>query len=581
MRLPVRFATLVAVSVLGGGVLAASRPQPLVPGMPTPDTGPRSFAGAADEGYPIENETLITRCSRCHEPDDQGRMTRISYERKTPEGWQTSIRRMMALNNVSIEPDEAREIVRYLSNRQGLAPEELEPGRFEVERRMIKHRYEADAGVEETCIQCHSMGRVITQRRTRDEWDLLMATHRGLYPLVDFQAFRTGGRTPDSDEDPRQPMDLAVDHLAEAFPLETPEWSAWSATMRPPRIAGTWLLEGHEPGKGPVFGSVEISAGATPDEFTTRASLTYVEGGLTMSRTGTAIVYTGYQWRGRSNAGEADELREVMTVERGWRKMTGRWYQGAYEEFGPDVTLTRVGSEPVIAGVYPRALGVGAGPTQIRVHGANLPSDVATAAFDFGPGVVVLSATASSSNLFTLRLTVDADAALGARDLYVDGVSLTEAIVVHDGVDRLDVTPEAGMARIGGANFPKGYQPFDAIGWNDGPDGEPDTADDLELGRVSVAWSVEEYTATYEDDDVSFIGQLGQDGVFVPAVDGPNPDRPGSRNNIGDVWVVATYTGPGADPDDPIQARSNLIVTVPLYMKFDPFDGIAPGRLVP
>ena len=61
---------------------------------------------------------------------------------------------------------------------------------------------------------------------------------------------------------------------------------------------------------------------------------------------------------------------------------------------------------------------------------------------------------------------------------------------------------------------------------------------------------------------------LDQRGVFTPAVDGPNPDRAGSRNNIGDVYVVATYQPPaGARP---IKARSLLIVTVPLYMRWEP-----------
>ena len=551
-----------------------ARALPPVPGMPSAPAALNS-AQADDEGYPIDHEIIIRRCQRCHERDDEGRMTRISYERKTPEGWQTSVRRMMALNDVSLGPDEAREVVRYLSNRQGLAPEELEPGRFEVERRLIEHVYEADRDVENTCIQCHSMGRVITQRRTREEWELLMATHRGLYPLVDFQGFQRGGDGP-------QPVDEAIDHLSEAFPLETPEWSAWAASMRTPRLAGTWALAGFEPGKGRIFGTVEISAGDAPDEFRSRASYTYAESGQEVNRSGQSIVYTGYQWRGRSNPGGADELREVMTVDRGWREMTGRWFTGAYDEFGPDVTLTRA-SGPVLSGVHPRAIRTGASSTELRVHGINLPANPDATDFDFGPGVRVESAMGGDGSQVTLRLSVDEDAAVGGRDLFVRGMSLAGAIQVHDGVDRLEVTPRAGMARIGGANFPKGYQPYDAIGWDDGPDGEPNTEDDLRLGRVPVSWSMEEYTATFDDDDIQYVGALGSDGIFTPAIDGPNSSREGSRNNIGDVWVVATYAGSGADPADAgsLRARAHLIVTVPLYLKFDPWQGVPTGRLVP
>ena len=586
-RRPLGLSLPAAGLAIGVAVLVAARAAPPIPGTagtagtPAADPAPWSHStDAADEheGYPIESELIVVRCQRCHERDDQGRMSRISYERKTPEGWQTSVRRMVALNDVSLDPDEAREVVRYLANRQGLAPEELEPGRFEVERRLIDHVYEADRDVENTCIQCHSMGRVITQRRTREEWELLMATHRGLYPLVDFQAFQSGGDGP-------QPVDEAIDHLSEAFPLETPEWSAWSASMRSPRIAGTWALSGFEPGRGRIFGTVEIEPGDGPDEFRSIASYTYAESGDRVRRSGQSIVYTGYQWRGRSNPGGADELREVMTVGRGWQQITGRWFTGAYDEFGPDVKLTRVSGGPVVSGVYPPALRTGTEGAEVRVHGVNLPMNPSAADFDFGPGVRVESVAGGDASRITLRASVDADAPVGGRDLFVGGASLTGALQVHDGIDRIEVSPGWGMARIGGAAFPKGYQPFDAIGWDDGPDGEPDTEDDVRLGRVPATWSMEEYTATFDDDDIDFVGALGPDGVFIPAIDGPNENRTGSRNNVGDVWVVATYTGTEADAEmvarRPLRARGHLVVTVPLYLKFDPWQGVPTGRLIP
>ena len=56
--------------------------------------------------------------------------------------------------------------------------------------------------------------------------------------------------------------------------------------------------------------------------------------------------------------------------------------------------------------------------------------------------------------------------------------------------------------------------------------------------------------------------------VFTPNLDGPNPQRKGERNNMGDVWIVASYTPPGASAA--LKGRSHLLVTAPLYMKFDP-----------
>jgi len=315
-----RFSILLAGTAILGVLLA------WIPGQGTVDATP-----VPADGFAIESQKVIDRCSRCHALDDEGRMTRISYLRKTPEGWQTSIRRMVALHGARLNQADAREIVRYLSDEQGLAPEELRPALFEVERRTIDHDYRGDSDVEFTCIQCHSMGRVMTQRRTREEWALLLTTHRALYPLVDFQAFRRAGPPPE-EGDPRHPMDRAIDHLSEVFPLETPEWAAWKATKRSPRLAGRWALSGFEPGKGRIFGTVSIApVTGDADAFTTSTSYVYAETGERVERSGDAMIYTGYQWRGRSNAGMPDELREVMFVEREQREMSGRWFSGDYE----------------------------------------------------------------------------------------------------------------------------------------------------------------------------------------------------------------------------------------------------------
>ena len=106
------------------------------------------------------------------------------------------------------------------------------------------------------------------------------------------------------------------------------------------------------------------------------------------------------------------------------------------------------------------------------------------------------------------------------------------------------------------------------LAYNNGADKKPNTPDDLKLDAVTAAWSVEEYKATFDDEDIKFVGAIdAASGLFTPNVDGPNPERKGERNNIGDVWVVASYTPPGAAP---LRARSHLLVAPPLYIKFDP-----------
>ena len=538
-----------------------------------------SGSDGEDVGIAIHNQAVIENCSACHTRDDAGRMTRLSYMRKTPEGWQSSLRRMIALSNVTVDPAAAREIVRYLSNNHGLAPEELRSGMFEVERRMIDYDYEADDDTEATCIKCHSMGRVITQRRTEEEWGLLMAMHRGYYPVVERQAFLYNGPPPGSSrapEDTRHPMDKAVAHLSEVFPLETPGWTEWAATMQPARLAGTWTLSGTQIGYGRLFGQTVIEAvPGTDDEFTTTTTITYARTGRTVTRQGSTTLYTGYQWRGRSTLDDGqDPLREVLFVERDWREISGRWFAGDYDEFGLDVRYERVGSDPMVVGMEPRALKIGIGGQEVTIFGANLPAGLAPDAVDFGPGITVRQVLSSDGGSARVRADVDADASVGPRDIFVAGSRLPEAGFVYDEIHSIRVGPEWGMARVGGERMPKGYMQFEARAYHDGPDGKTATDDDVDLGVVDATWSIEEYAATFVDDDIDFVGDIDQNGLFTPAADGPNPERSGNRNNIGDVWVVASYQPEGGEPTRPLRARSHLIVTVPLYMRWDPWGDI-------
>ena len=526
-----------------------------------------------DSGLPVTSEVVRRACSPCHTTDSKQRMSRISWRRTTPEGWELTIKRMVELNGVKLNPDDAREVLRYLSTNQGLAPEEALPASFEAEKRMIDYKYAASKDTEETCSKCHSMGRVISQRRSKGEWDLLINMHRGYYPLSDFQAFRRlgppqtqpgpDGRPPDN----RHPMEKAIPQLAEAFPLRTPEWSAWSANMRTPRLAGRWAFAGYQPGLGSFYGETIIRAGEKDGEFQTETRYVRAKTGEAVSRQGRSYVYTGFQWRGRSRAAsnEKDVFREVMFLDRGERELSGRWFTGAYDETGMDVTLTRLGSDPVVLGVDRHAIQTG-GAREVKVYGSNFPANLSASSVDFGPGVTVKRIVSSSATEARVEVEVAQNASPGVRDVLIGGASAAGAIAIFDKIDAIKVTPSSGMARVGGANFPKGYQQFEAVAFHNGPDEKPDTKDDINLGAVDVAWSVEEYTATYNDDDKQFVGTLDDSGLFTPNLDGPNPKRRNNADNVGDVWVVATYKTPDGKT---LRARALLIVTVPIYMRFD------------
>lgn len=568
-----RIRALLVTTILFVGALTVA----IAAQAPKPTAAP---AAKPEEGIPITDATVQKACGSCHRPDDKGQMSRISFQRNTPEGWQSQIQRMAALNGLRIEPETARHVVKYLSNNLGLAPEEAKPALWEAERRLIDFKYTASADAENACNKCHSLGRVISQRRTKTEWDLLIAMHRGWYPLVDNQAFRRSGPpTPDpaatTPPDNRHPVEKALAHLSRTFPLQTPEWTAWSANMRPARLEGTWALSGWELGKGAIYGRVTVTADpVNPDEFTTNATYRVARSGETITRTGRAIVYTGFQWRGRSSTPAPDSsFREVMTVDRDWRTMEGRWFTGGYDEIGIDVKLERVQSEPRVLGTDRTALKKGAAAQELKIYGINLPATLRAADVDLGPGVTISRVVSSTADLATVVVDVAAAATPGARDLFVMGSSRAKALAIYDKLDAIKVKPDWAMARVGGDTFPKMFAQFEAWGYSNGADGKPDSPDDIDLGLIDASWSMEEYAATYDDDDIKFVGTLNEStGRFTPNVDGPNPKRSGERNNIGDVWVVAKVNGDAAEgkPAPVIRARAHLLVTVPLYMIFDP-----------
>jgi quinohemoprotein amine dehydrogenase len=559
----------------------------LMSAMPSASQAPQPTSAPTakpEEGIPITDATVQKACGSCHRPDDKGQMSRISFQRNTPEGWQTIIQRMASLNGLNIDPATARQVVKYLSTNLGLAPEEAKPVAWEAERRLIDFKYSANADAESTCNKCHSLGRVISRRSTKTEWDLLIAMHRGWYPLVDNQAFRRGGPPPPNTSsdgrppDNRHPFEKAVDHLAKTFPLKTPEWTAWSATMRPARLDGTWALTGWELGRGAIYGRVTITASpSSPEEFTTSATYRVARTGETITRTGRAIVYTGYQWRGSTSTQAADSsLREVMMVDRNWRMMEGRWFAGGYDEIGIDVKLERVGNETRVFGTDRTALRQGASAQELKIYGTNLAASLRTSDIDLGPGITVSRVVSATPDLATVSVDVATSAAPGARDLFVAGASSPKALAVYDKIDTIKVKPDWAMARVGGNSFPKMLAQFEAWGYSNGADGKPDSPDDIELGLVDAAWSMEEYAATYNDDDIKFVGTLNEaTGRFTPNIEGPNPARSGQRNNVGDVWVVAKVLGDavGGKPASTLRARAHLLVSVPLYMRFDPTAG--------
>ena len=183
-------------------------------------------------------------------------MTRISYERTTPEGWQQVIKRMIRLNGLTVTPEEARQIVKYLSNNHGLAPEEAKPAFYEAERRVIDEKL-PDESLRATCIICHSLGRVLRSGDRREEWELLGNLHVGMFPVVTFQGFcfSRSRQGMSADPDQRHPLDKSIDYLAKNYPLTTPNGAQRAnASAKTP---GTLACERESIGRDQIYGEID------------------------------------------------------------------------------------------------------------------------------------------------------------------------------------------------------------------------------------------------------------------------------------------------------------------------------------
>jgi quinohemoprotein amine dehydrogenase len=374
-------------------------------------------------------------------------------------------------------------------------------------------------------------------------------------------------------------VDETVDFLGKSYPLQTPEWAAWRARMRAPKIAGRWLVSAYIQGRGRYYGEMVLEPGSADDEFVSKVNLKSIRGGPALSHTGTGLVYAGYSWRGRTKAAGmpagtapddlSHEIRQVMWIAPDQLSAEGRWFWGAYDEFGFDVKMERAGDSPILITTDRTSLKTDTQATPVKILGDRLPADIAAADLDFGAGVTVKRIASHSATEIVAEVDVAKDAVAGKRDVVFRRSVLPAAIAVYDRIDYIKVTPQSSLARLGSQTHPKGYQQFEAIAFQRGADGKNYTADDVELGPIEVTWKVEEFYAVYGDDDKDFVGTLNDSGFFTPASDGPNPKRKFSRNNYGDIWVVATSKNEKDKDGNPLVGKSYLVVTVPLYIRWD------------
>jgi len=480
---------------------------------------------------------LEENCGGCHAADDNGALSRIEGQRKTPEGWLMTIVRMRLFHGMEIEPEVQSELVHYLSDTQGLAPSEAEDFRYILERQpAVVEAPEAPLG--EMCARCHSAARVGLQRRTQEEWDLHIDFHVGQWPTLEYQALARD----------REWLKLAreevVPLLAEKYPFETDAWTSWAAADKP-AATGSWVFTTQLPDKGEAYGTLEVSGDAQP--YTVSGTL-MTAGGEELAVSGKLNVYTGYEWRANLTIGDA-AYRQVLAISEDGASLSGRQFLHDEDSLGGTFSAVKAGGTPAIVGVVPSTLPAG-GSASVQVVGTGLESVALSGAVD---------ASGGTSNAYGAAIEISPAAdANGAVSVASGDAGVEDALAVYSHIDSLQVEPGFAVARVGGGGGLTGKVParFDAVGYWNGPDGQPGTEDDIRIGIVPATWSVTAFNEEAEElKDVEHAGEMDSGlGIFVPAVAGPNPERPFSTNNAGNLKVLAT--------SGEVSGEGQLIVTV-------------------
>jgi quinohemoprotein amine dehydrogenase len=497
--------------------------------------------GSAVEPAPAGLVAIRAHCAECHREVSAGSFDRISAERKTPEAWAATIFRMRQVHGVQVTPTDQAAIIEYLSAVQGLAPSEVQAGHYALERWPNAPDLKLPNNLNAVCGRCHSVARIVLQRRDAAEWLKLSNFHLGQWPYLEWQ---DGSR----DLPWWQIASTQVPgELGKLFPLNTAAWQDWK--QRPhASLAGEWIVHGETPGRGAYYGTAQITAVAA-DDYRASYHLEYADG-APFAGSSHAIVYTGFQWRGTGTLG-GKSTHEVYFASTDGAQIRGRWFLIDHSEMGGDWAAVRATGGARIMAVIPGALQ--AGTTQRVV----LLGSALRGAVNLGPGIQSRLVAREPYGLI-LSVSVNANAAARLNTVRVGATSSGGLLAVYRRVDRLEIEPALAVARLGGGRLAPVDAQFEAIGYANTVDAHG-KAVAVRLGAMPVSWRVEPLDAdAAKRGDVRFAGQLTQRGLFLPAEGGPDGKREFSDNNTGDLFVVATYKGSKAA----VTARAHLVVTV-------------------
>lgn len=484
---------------------------------------------------------IDTKCVACHSGSMDTKLSRISDQRKTPEGWFMTLQRMKR-HGLDISADEQRDVIKYLSDQQGLAPSEIKPYRYALDQTPNVQEKDVKEKLGEMCVRCHSEARIGLQRRTADEWNKLVHFHVGQFTSLEIQYLSRD----------RDWFGIAAKetspYLGKLFPKETREWNEWKKVSPNMSVIGSWSVIGHTAGKGDYTAMLKLSKNSD-ESFALDMDGNYADG-ETFHSSGTAILYGGSEYRASLSFGKT-VMQQVLHYDPKTNTMSGRMYPLDHPEMGSTMNALKLSETTTILGVYPRALKMGES-TQIKIVGSKLTGEIVM------PKTVKLNKIVlRTDNEIVLDVTPANSSMASIESIRIGKTS--SKIYLYNRVAKIAITPDYGVARVGGGRLEKQLAVFEAKGYAKTSKGL------IDIGVLNnVKWSLDNFDEqAIEDKDLDFVGNIDpKTGVFIPAEAGPNYKRKHATNNAGRMSVIGTYS----EGKKKLTAKAELVVTVQKFI---------------
>lgn len=503
---------------------------------------------ADSSGYVI-SEQVDKNCLTCHAGGEEG-PERISDVRKTPEGWLNTVQRMERIHGVQLTDEQRDQIIKDLSVAQGITPEEAEPVQYWMAN---KPSYsEANTGseaVNNSCISCHAGGRFESQRRTEQEWKNLKDFHLVMYPSIYLN-----NRHLDWPKEAEE----ALKYLSKEYPYDEKAWESWKGTKYD--VSGKWKVVGYQATKGFYIGESELKEDGK--QLVENKTVQFLNSNQKLSQTGKVDMFGGFMLRTQYTDEIGEKLRGTYNALENGKVIKGDWSKVADLGISAEETYYKVQTDkPEIILINGKELKRGS-TAEVQVYGMNL-SKLAAKDITLADGMVLKDVKAESDDKAILTIEVSNQKKIGKSQLKIKKGISREKLTVYQSIDYIKVDPPYGVARMGDvAAMQKVSTQYSAYAYSNGPDGKPDTKDDLKLMPLQATWSILPYPEDANADYLKFVGSMNENGLFTPLGEGVNPERAYTQENAGAATIHAKATIDGKT----FEATSHHISTVPDYV---------------